>query len=258
MRPPYERKILRNEICNFLIGKLREQDTIGKPLIFGLQEMSGLLDYAISKREDDKIRDLARELSILHDERFGPVFNKAALTIENIEVLENFVANFKANEELVVRCSSANLEEYLFLLKEATARAEIAQVRRRIESAQNGGVKILSGNRSIRIRGGRGSHMRANIVRLMFGEKLFTQYPRPGREVDSIFSLHADYERGDLIPYSDVAHILNNAPDADAHQISERDVKEAVVSMNKRAVEERSWGAEIFNANTPRNFSLIP
>lgn len=258
MPHPYERKELRYEICKFLIDKKREQDSIGKPLIIGLKEMSGLLDFGVSRGEDDKISDLAHELATLNDERFDDDLKRRPLEIKNIEILEEFISNYKANMDLDVRCLSKNLEDYLVVLKEATTRSMVAQCSKRIENIQNGGVRIVTGNLSMKVLGGKGARLHTNIVRLMFGAALDSSATMRRQKATSVRGIQSDYQIGDAVPFSGVADILNVFDEGGSIPATERNVKDAVKNINQRAVKDECLGEKLFTVNTDGSFFLKP
>jgi len=256
----YPRKTLRYEICQFLLAKKREDDTIGRPLVIRLSEMEELLQYAVSSKRDNRIDDLAIELNKLNDERFGDKGRRVPLEIENMEIFKDFASNFEANEYLMVQCSSKDLEDYIETLKEATSKAERAANILKIEDIQNGGVRIISGNKSMSIRGGRGLHLQANIVKLMVGGHIDLPHrPKDARFISISLYHGSNYDTGDYISFSEMSDILREIEnDGERPDISVRSVRDAVNNINMESIKDEKLGKEIFEINsTDGSFCLL-
>ena len=256
--PTYETKNLRYKICEFLIEKKREQDTIGRPLIIGLKELEDLLQYAVSTKvvgakKGDRILDLAAELGKLNNERFGDNLEKSPLQIVNVEILEgDFVSNFEENEDIEIKCLTKNLEEYMYLLREATGRAKQAENQIRASDLPNGGVLIIVADKSMKIGGGRGEAIRANIVRLMLGEGVRPPNRRKNISIPS-------YQKGDIVAFSDLVDLLEDIGDnASNLDITDRTIRDAVRGINERAEEPKNFGKFIFKiSENESSFRLI-
>ena len=258
--PSYERKKLRFQICEFLIKKKQEDDKLGQPLTIKPKEMENLLQYAVSTQREGRINDLCRELGVLNDE-FKNSPSKSPLKIINVDMIEeDFVLKFEANEEdLVIECSTENLENYIKEAKEATVRAERAQNKIRIEDIQNGGVRVISGDKSMEVGGGRGGRIRANIIKLMAGQHI--ELPHRPRQSNIISISRQDgfsYDMGDNVSFSKMFEILKEIENEDENsKMTSRSVSDAVRGLKERSEQEENLGAPLFEINNDSSFRII-
>lgn len=241
----YPEKRLIYKICEFLLEVRRKKPGLGTKLQVRLQDMETLLEYATSTTSEDKINELGQRLSDLDEERFGDHVDRRVIEILDASILEDFLEKFKANEILLFRCLSQDLEDYILELKRRTQNAISANQlvgSVGLEQIDNGRIRITLDDRVMKINKTKKHNFDLSIsmVRLMHGDPVSLN----GKNI----SIN-NYERGNHISYGDLLGPLRGIEGEPDNQssINERTIKDAVRNLNPRA--SKKLGRPLFEAD---------
>lgn len=108
------------QLCNFLIEERRppKSTTLTGPISIPLKNFAELSEYTNTSTNELSIEKLKQTLVDLNSDYITEDRPTTIITIENIEILNNFQESYNNNEKITIRCSKERLEAYKDKLKE--------------------------------------------------------------------------------------------------------------------------------------------
>jgi hypothetical protein len=177
------------QLCDFLIKKREDPKCrhITRPLNIPLKEMGEIFEYINADTQEEKIKKLKESLEnlkegILHlsEDSIDENTASAVIVIKNPEILDNFLENFNANKEIIIKCSVERLREYKAKLIKLTQEIDFDAGEfslRRVSDEKyfvclhNKEMPITSGNKHTH-NGETGIPLKLSIILLLFGKKI--------------------------------------------------------------------------------------
>ena len=243
----YPEKKMLYKICDFLIKKklTREGKGIRNSLTIKLQDFSPVFNS--NETADFEIEELKEELEglgrVIRKNEFPPV------EIENKEILDNFLNNFKQNESIVLLYERLEIEKYVQKLREGDKRRKEGTDHDKLIFENLEGkcrFKYKGKEMTIKQREKTGS-IELNICLLMFKCPIIYSSERTGKK-ETIYSEKEKYKIGDKIQSSALLEIILAGTGNDSsipNNDKMRPIRDAVGNINKSA--RKKIGIDILN-----------
>lgn len=240
---PTPEKIRYHELCQLLLERRRTEIGSDDPIPFSFNDFVNLApDHNPEQLDNARLEEINNHLKKLAsstDEN-----NQKFLFIENPELLNNFVANMRAGESIILKYKSERLASHKSYLQKLDDQSDATATENNLVFDPVNHTFSYNGKRMRVLEQSRSVPVRLNLCLLLFNHSVCDiDNENPGEA--NIRNEYSDYELGADVHYDALYELIYIRRGEEGPQNDKfRPIRDAINDLNKRA--ENELGIKIF------------